>query len=114
MKPLNIRHWDLALIGIKKIPKNLVKTKTNILMKGNNWHDHTFSWWMVSITGDSFNLPEWEFIFWYFVAKNTILFHEDHWNTIVWNTRSCNIPDGIYELRKQVEFTAEGMRAVVD
>lgn len=110
----NIRHWDLALIWIDKLPEWLSETKSNILMKGNNWHDHTFDKWNLYITGDSFNLPEWEFIFGYFQAKNSTLSHEDHWDILNWNTRQVKIPDWIYSLNKQVEYTSEWMRAVQD
>ena len=115
MKKLyNIRHWDLALIWINKLPKWLTKTKSNILMKWNNWHNHTFDNWVLYIIKDSDLLEEKDFIFWYFIAKDTILFHEDHWDIIEWNTRTAKIPNGIYELRKQKEYTPDWLKPVID
>ncbi len=114
MKTINIRQGDCLLRWIDKLPKWLKETKSNILMKGNNWHNHTCDNWTLYITKDS-DLLEWkDFVFWYFVAKNTKLFHEDHWDTIEWNTRSFKLPDWIYELRKQKEETPEWLKVVID
>lgn len=111
----NCRHWDLWLIQIDKLPDNLVETNTKVLMKGNHWHDHSFNNGTVYITKDS-DLLEWEdFVFWYFVAKNTTLYHEDHGELVEWsNIRIAKIPDWIYELRKQKEYTPEWLKVVID
>ena len=111
----NIRHWDLALISIEKLPENLTPTSTKVLMKGNHGHNHTFDNGVVYITKDS-DLLEWEdFVFWYFEANNTTLFHEDHGEIVEWsNERIAKIPDWIYELRKQKEYTPEWLKVVID
>jgi len=110
----NIRHWDLALIGIEKLPENLKKTNSKIIMKGNSGHNHTFDNWELYIISNSELLQEDDFVFWYFITKNTTLSHEDHGDIIANNTRIALIPDGIYELRKQKEYTPDWLKVVVD
>ena len=110
----NIRHWDLALIGIEKLPENLKKTNSKIIMKGNSGHNHTFDNGELYIISDSEVLEEQDFTFGYFVAKNTTLSHEDHGDIIMNSTRTASIPDWIYELRKQKEYTPEWLKVVVD
>ncbi len=109
----NYRWWDVALISITELPKDFTATNTNLIAKGNNWHDHTFKGWVVYITKDEKNLWD-DFVFWYLEAKDTILYHEEHWID-VWNKlREVKIEDWIYELRGQKEYTAEWMVAVID
>ena len=115
MKLQNIRHWDLALIGIAKLPKWLKKTNSNILMIWRSWHNHTFDNWRLYINKNSETLEWSDFTFWYFVAKNTTLYHEDHWAKIKWSKeREVKIQDWIYELKKQKEFTPEWLKVVID
>ena len=109
----NIRHWDMALIGIKELPKWLKQTRSNILMVGSHWNNHSFDTGKLYITTPIDKLKELEFIFGYLVAKWTTLLHPDHW-TGKWQIKKCKIPDWIYELRKQVEFTNEWLKPVID
>jgi len=110
----NIRHWDMALIGITKLPKWLKQTKSNIIMKGNEWNNHSFNTGKLYITTPVEKLEEGKFVFGYLVAKSTTLLHPDHWVDNGTNTRTMKIPDGIYELRKQVEYTNEWLKPVID
>ena len=110
---MNIRHGDMALIGIKELPKQLKQTKSNIMMTWSHWNNHSFDVGKLYITTPVDKLKEWEFIFWYLVANKTTLLHPDHWKG-KWNIKKCKIPDGIYELRKQVEFTNEWLKPVID
>ena len=109
----NIRHGDMALIGISKLPKWLKQTKSNIIMKGNEGNNHSFDTGKLYITTPVENLKEGEFIFGYLVSKDTTLLHPDHGED-TGKTRTLQIPDGIYELRKQVEYTNEWLRPVID
>lgn len=113
MKLTNIRHWDLALIGINELPKWLKQTKGNVLMQGSHWNDHSFDTGKLYITKKLEELKEWEFVFGYLVATWTTLLHPDH-GTGKQAIKKCKIPDWIYELRKQVEYLHDGMRPVVD
>lgn len=112
-KLVNVRHWDMALIGIKKLPAKLKKSKSNVLMVWSHWNNHAFDKWQLYITTLIDKLKEWEFIFGYLVAKGTTLLHPDHW-TWKWQIKKTKIPDGIYELRKQVEYTNEWLKPVID
>jgi hypothetical protein len=49
-----------------------------------------------------------DFILGYLEAKDTKLYHAEH------SPQGVEIEDGVYEIRKQVEVTPDGMRPVVD
>ena len=99
---MNYRHGDVALINIKTMPK-LKETKTNVFMsKGSGGNDHTFT------GGKFYPHTDGDNIIGYLKAKDTILYHAEH------SPKGVKIKDGIYEIRKQNEFTHEGLREVVD
>ena len=104
MKKLkNYRHGDVSIIGIESLPKTLKASNDNVFMsKGSSGHDHTFTGGVFypKVKGDN--------IVGYLVAKGTVLYHEEH------SPKGVKIQDGIYEIRKQNEFTHEGLREVVD
>lgn len=102
------RHGDLALVEIKKLPKGLVKSKTNILLAGNSGHNHSFD------NGTFYEKVEGDYIKGYFVAKNTTLRHEDHGDTKNGSVLEAKIEDGIYEVRGQVEKSHDGLKPVID
>lgn len=105
----NYRHGDLALIGIKELPKNLKPSKTKILMTGSGGNNHSID------KGTVYLKNEDDFIFGYLEAKNTKLYHIEHGNKVKGKSlREAKIKDGIYELRKQMENTHSGMKQVID
>jgi hypothetical protein len=56
-----------------------------------------------------------QFVFGYLVAeKSCILFHKDHGVKKGGVMKEAPVPEGVYELRRQVERTHEGMRVVRD
>lgn len=111
----NIRHGDLCLIWIDNLPSGLSETNSKILMSWNNGHNHQFDNWTLYIVKKEEDLSENEFVFWYFVAKDTTLYHEDHGELVEWSTlRIAKIPDWIYELRKQKEYTPDWLKPVID
>lgn len=112
-KIVNVRHGDMALLWVSELPKWLKQSKTNIMMVWSHGNNHAIDTGKLYITTPIEQLKEWEFIFWYLVAKWTTLLHKDHW-VWKWEIKKCKIPDGIYELRKQVEILNEGMKPVVD
>ncbi len=106
----NYRHGDLALTEIKELPKGLKEIKTKTLMTGSNNNPHNFDHGKVYFKNvDSF-------IFGYFVAENnTKLFHKEHGCKVPANNLLvAKIKKGVYELRRQVEDTNEGMKPVID
>ncbi len=96
------RHGEMAFIETSKIP-NLEVSKTSVFATGSHGNDHSFT------GGDLYLLdkPQGQIVG-YFHAKDTKLFHPEH------SPEGCNLPDGKYELRKQVEFTPEGLIPVID
>ena len=94
-----IRHGDLALKQISKLPTGLKETKTNILVTGSHGHHHFID------KGKVYFKKVDNFVFGYLVAKNTILNHEEHGKVKL---------NGVYELRKQSEFTPQGLIPVKD
>lgn len=105
MKKLNnYRHGDLCLLGIKTLPKGLKASKSNILLAiGSGGNPHTFN------TGVFYPSTEkHDFIIGYLKAKSTKLLHAEH------SPKGAKIVDGVYEVRRQVEHTHNGMRQVID
>ena|SRR3990167_2661818 len=104
MKQLhNYRQGDLAFIGIEKLPKELKASKSNVLLQtGSGGNPHTFK------GGTYYPKIEGDFIIGYLKAKSTKLYHVEH------SPKGDKVNDGAYEVRRQVEYTVEGMKQVVD
>lgn len=100
MKSLLYRHGDIALVKIAKLPTKLKETKTLVLETGSHGHNHSIN------KGKVYFKKDGEHIFGYLVAKGTSLDHEEH--------GKLELEDGVYELRKQTEFTPQGLIPVVD
>jgi len=102
-KPQCIRHGEIAFEKIDSLPKGLKQAKTKVIVSGSHGHDHSFD------NGKLYFKEEPNFVFGYFVAKSTSLFHEEHGVG-----GKAEIPDGIYRLHKQHEHTPEGLKPVID
>ena len=104
------RHGDLCFIGIRKLPKDIIETKTNIIMTGSGGHDHTV------VNAKLYLKKAGEFIIGYMEAKKDCkLFHVEHGIKVEGKAlREAEIDIGFYELRKQCEDTNEGMKPVID
>ena len=100
MKYKTIRHGDIALKQIDQLPKDLVETKTKILISGSHGNHHTID------KGKVYFKKVDDFVFGYLVAKGTILNHTEH--------GKVKLPNGIYELRKQNEIRHDGLKPVID
>jgi hypothetical protein len=107
---MNIRHGDLALIQLDKLPEGLKKSNSKVLMTGSGGNNHTYD------NGVFYPKKENEFVIGYFVAvDNTKLYHIEHGNIKQNKTlQKTKIPKGIYQLKKQCEETNDGMKPVVD
>lgn len=102
-KQIGIRQGDIALIKISKLPTGLKASKTDTLLQnGSGGNPHTFK------GGIFYPKVDGDFILGYLKAKNTKLFHIEH------SPKGDKIPDGFYQVRKQVEITHSGMVPVVD
>lgn len=107
---MNVRHGDLCLIGVDKLPDGLKAAKTNVLMTGSGGNDHVVQ------GGTVYPVEGQSFVIGYLVAKKgTQLLHPDHGVPITGsNLRVASIPAGTYELRRQSEDTHAGFRPVID
>lgn len=101
-KQLAYRHGEITFLLIDKLPDNLEEVKQKEFLKGSHGHPHTFD------NGKLYLKNVDEFVFGYFVAKNTKLFHPEH------SPKGAKLPDGIYELRRQVEFVNGELRVIFD
>lgn len=97
------RHGEIALLKISKLPKGLKETKTNVLMTGYHSNSHTFDKGKLYLKQDGQT-------FGYLVAKDTSLLHPEHSP----KTGDAKLPDGVYQLIKQNEFTPDGLVPVID
>jgi hypothetical protein len=104
-KTIGYRHGEIAFISINSLPQGLTESKTNVIVTGSHGNNHTFT------GGKLYLLSEMkDFIIGYLVSKNTNLLHPEHSP----KKGDAVLPDGIYEIRKQQEFTPEGLIPVID
>ena len=105
----NYRHGDICLIGIKSIPKTAkLKKTTVILQSGSGGNPHKIN------TGKLYFVEGNEFIIGYLEAKDTSLIHNEHGEKKVGSEKYAKIDNGKYEIRRQVEYTVNGMKQVID
>ena len=102
MKKQLYRHGEIIFVKIKSLPANLQKSETNTFLIGGNGNSHTFK------GGELYLNKVNEYVFGYFRAKDTKLFHCEH------SPKGVSIKNGIYELRVQNEYTAEGLKQIID
>lgn len=101
------RHGEIAFVKIDKLPTNLTETKQKEFLKGSHGNPHTFDNGSLYLKNVDSN------VFGYFVAKNTTLFHKEHGEGND-KPREAKLPNGTYELRRQVEFINDEMKQVID
>lgn len=109
-KVKGIRHGDLAMILVDKLPEGLKAVKTDTLIEaGSGGNPHKF-------VGGTFYKSDKQddFVIGYLKASKTKLYHAEHGVKKTGSLKECSIPDGIYEIRKQNEITNAGMKPVVD
>ena len=105
----NIRHGDLGLFGIEELPGGLTASADGILLSlGSGGHTHSFK------GGSFYPKVDGDFVIGYLVAKDTVLYHPEHGTDVGTGLKECKIPDGVYELRRQNEYSVEGMKPVID
>lgn len=104
MKQQVYRHGEVALVKVEALPAGLEIAKTKVFMVGSHEHNHSID------KGEIYFKKESDFIFGYLVAKNTSLLHPEHSP----NVGDAKVPDGIYKLIKQNEYTPEGLIPVID
>lgn len=106
------RHGEIAFVSIKKLPVSYgEKVKSKKFLVGSHGNPHTYD------NGELFLTKEGDVdnIFGYFIAKNTTLFHKQHGSRKnASDLKTAKLPNGIYELRRQVEIVNEEMKPIID
>jgi hypothetical protein len=103
------RHGDIVLKQIEKLPDGLKEKKTKVILQsGSSGNPHLID------NGKLYFINDDDFIIGYLEAKNTNLIHREHGNKKVGSNKYAKISDGLYEIRRQVEYTPEGLRQVED
>ena len=100
---IGIRQGDVCLLSVKSLPKGLKASKETVLLaNGSGGHSHTFT------NGTFYPKVEGDFVIGYLKAKGTKINHVEH------SPKGDKIKDGIWEVRRQVETTHEGLRPIID
>lgn len=103
-----VRHGDLALVKVEKLPEGLEPSTTKTLMQGVNKNNHDVK------NGTVYLKDVDQFVFGYLVAgENCTLIHPDH-GAGKGPLKTAELPAGIYELRRQFEETHEAFKPVID
>jgi len=107
MKKQLFRHGEIAFMKINELPEGLQKSDSKIIMKGSHGNDHSFD------NGVLYPKPDSTYIFGFFEAKNTTLYHSEH-GIGDGKLKTAKLPDGFYELRKQNEFINNELKQIID
>ena len=103
-----IRHGDMALVQIDKLPEGLTPSNSQTLMQGVNKNNHDVK------NGTFYPKEVDQFVFGYLAAlPNCQLVHPDH-GSGDGPIKTAYLGEGFYELRRQFEQTHDAMRPVVD
>lgn len=106
MKTKAYRHGEIAFCPIKRLPGGLKQEISKIIVQGSHGNSHKYD------NGKLYLKNVNSYIFGYFIAKNTTLFHPDHGEGE--KIKEVKLPDGIYEIRKQQEFINSELKPVID
>ena len=101
------RHGEIAFIETKEISKKAKLKKTDTLLIGSGQNPHTFK-------GGKFYELNDDYVFGYFKAENTKLYHKEHGDKKVGGLREAELPNGVYELRKGREWINNELKPIVD
>jgi hypothetical protein len=101
------RHGEIAFAKIDKLPQELQLSTNKQFLKGSHGNPHSYD------NGELYLKEVSEYIFGYFVAKDTTLTHPEHGNGEA-KLKTAKLPNGIYELRRAVEFINGELKQVID
>jgi len=102
------RHGEICFEIIDKLPNGLIISKSREFLKGSHGNSHIYD------KGEFYPKVEGEYIFGYFVAKNTTLKHLEHGDKKVGQLKTAKLPDNVYCLRRAVEKVNGELRQVID
>ena len=101
------RHGEIAFEIIDALPSGLTKSKSKELLNGSHGHPHSFD------KGDFYEKVEDEYVFGYFVGKDTTLTHPEHGEGNG-TLKKAKLPDLIYRLHRAVEHINGELKQVID
>lgn len=109
MKVKAVRHGEILFVPVKSLPRGLKKATTNIIMRGSGDNPH-------KVTGaDIYFKKDGDYVFGYLKAKRGAkLLHPEHGIKKVGGLMEAPLKSGIYQMRKQLEVTNEGLKPVID
>lgn len=102
------RHGEICFEKIEALPEGLKKSTQKEFLRGSHGNPHTFD------KGTFYPKVEDVYVFGYFTAKGTTLYHEDHGKKTKGRIKEAKLPDGQYRLRRQVEHVNNELKQVVD
>jgi hypothetical protein len=103
-----VRHGDLALIKVEKLPEGLTASASKTLMQGSHGNNHEVK------NGVVYMKDVDQFVFGYLQAQEgCTLLHPDH-GAGDGAIKTSELPEGTYELRRQFEHKHESMTQVID
>jgi hypothetical protein len=125
------RHGEINLLPIEKLPDGLKLSDTKTVMQGSHKNSHLIDY------GELYFKNVDQYIFGYLVAKNTHLLHFEHGNicsvcgfdklgkepicpkcqtnfVVEKKYRKAKLPNGVMELRKQLEHINNELKPVID
>ena len=109
MKIKVIRHGEVLLVPVTKLPKGLKKADTDCIMKGSGDNPHTVS------NCDIYFVKENDYVFGYLKAKRGAkIYHREHGIKKVGGLMEAPLKMGIYQLRQQVEVVNGQLRPIID
>mgnify|MGYP001571903182 CR=1 FL=1 len=101
------RHGEILFCETKEIPKEAKLKKTDTFLIGSGNNPHTFK------NGKFYELNN-DYIFGYFEANNSKLYHLEHGDKQNGKLKEVVLPNGIYELRKGREWINSEMKPIID
>lgn len=103
MKQKAYRHGEIMLLKVSKLPAGLKISDQKTFMVGSHGNSHSVNQGKIYFKEDGIS-------FGYLVAKDTILLHPEHKD----ETGGAKIPNGVYKLIKQQEYTPDGLIPIID
>jgi hypothetical protein len=107
-----IRHGDLGLFPVDKLPEGLTASKSKVIMSGSHGNNHSFD---TGVFCPKEIRQGSKFIIGYYIAgKGSNLLHTEHGCKKDGTIKQAPIQEGVWECRGQVEATNQGMSRAAD
>jgi hypothetical protein len=101
------RHGELLFVEVQEVPQEAKAVRRKNIIKGSHGNAHSIT------SGVLYDYAGDDFVIGYLKTNNTKLLHKEH-GSGEGTLKEAELPNGIYEIRKQVEFINEEMKQVID